>query len=297
MTKPTKHKPMMSIGSLSKATGVPVNTIRTWERRYGFPVAERTPGGHRQYPASLVPHLALVKNALDSGHRPGQVLRLSIQALRELVGLSRPAVDVRSRSASSVAALLDATSALDAQRLDQLIATELSRCGAVDFLEDHAIPLLTAVGDGWAAGRLEVFHEHFASERLVTLLSARWRAIAPPNTRSVVLATLPGEDHVLGLHMAALVLAQSGLLPIFLGSKTPTRDVVACARQVGACCVGLSVSVHAEPSAVLLAIAELTAHLPDGVELVCGGGGAPDVPGLVRFQSLRELETWAIGRS
>ena len=33
---------MLSIGAVAKATGIRVETLRTWERRYGFPRPERT---------------------------------------------------------------------------------------------------------------------------------------------------------------------------------------------------------------------------------------------------------------
>jgi DICT domain-containing protein len=39
----------LSIGELSRQTGVPVATLRSWEERYGFPWPERLPGGHRRY--------------------------------------------------------------------------------------------------------------------------------------------------------------------------------------------------------------------------------------------------------
>ncbi len=46
--------PWLSIGALSKATGIAVETLRTWETRYGFPTPERKPSGHRVYPVSAV---------------------------------------------------------------------------------------------------------------------------------------------------------------------------------------------------------------------------------------------------
>ncbi|MEC9398125.1 MAG: MerR family transcriptional regulator, partial [Myxococcota bacterium] len=60
----------LSIGAVSQATGIPVETLRTWERRYGFPSPERSDGGHRQYNASIVEHLNLISRALEQGHRP-----------------------------------------------------------------------------------------------------------------------------------------------------------------------------------------------------------------------------------
>ncbi len=39
----------LSIGQLVERTGVAEGTLRMWERRHGFPVPQRLPGGHRRY--------------------------------------------------------------------------------------------------------------------------------------------------------------------------------------------------------------------------------------------------------
>ena len=76
---------MLSIGALSIATGVPVETIRSWERRYGYPVAERKPSGHRVYSLDAVPRLQLVARALSQGHRAAEVVGASESALESLL--------------------------------------------------------------------------------------------------------------------------------------------------------------------------------------------------------------------
>ena len=43
-----------SIAAVSKLTGISCHTLRVWERRYGFPVPERSPSGHRRYTRSQV---------------------------------------------------------------------------------------------------------------------------------------------------------------------------------------------------------------------------------------------------
>ena len=75
----------LSIGALSRATGVAVETLRTWESRYGFPVPERKPSGHRVYPLSAVPRLRRIAQALALGHRAGQVVAASDGALGQLL--------------------------------------------------------------------------------------------------------------------------------------------------------------------------------------------------------------------
>ena len=39
----------LTIAAVATRTGVSVATLRAWERRYGFPVPQRLPGGHRRY--------------------------------------------------------------------------------------------------------------------------------------------------------------------------------------------------------------------------------------------------------
>ena len=81
----------LSIGALSRATGIPVETLRTWESRYGFPVPERRPSGHRVYPLSIAPRLRRIAEALARGHRAGQVVPASDADLRQLLAAAPPA--------------------------------------------------------------------------------------------------------------------------------------------------------------------------------------------------------------
>lgn len=41
---------LLSIGEVADIIGVSVPTIRSWERRYGWPEALRSRGAHRRYP-------------------------------------------------------------------------------------------------------------------------------------------------------------------------------------------------------------------------------------------------------
>ena len=76
----------ISIGAVSTATGIPISTLRTWERRYGFPVAERSEGGQRLYNVDIIRHLRLINDALKQGFRPKQVMTMRLEELQNLVG-------------------------------------------------------------------------------------------------------------------------------------------------------------------------------------------------------------------
>src|SRR5439155_11767963 len=54
--------------------GVSPNTLRSWERRYGFPRPHRSPGGHRQYALAEVESLRL---ALSETHNVSSAISLA----------------------------------------------------------------------------------------------------------------------------------------------------------------------------------------------------------------------------
>src|SRR4029077_16215410 len=76
---------MLSIGALARATSIRVETLRTWERRYGYPVPERKPSGHRLYPVASVSRLRRIAQALASGHRASEGGSASESAPRVLL--------------------------------------------------------------------------------------------------------------------------------------------------------------------------------------------------------------------
>src|SRR5215510_6703823 len=82
---------MLSIGALARATSIRVETLRTWERRYGYPVPERKPSGHRVYPVASVSRLRRIAQALASGHRASHVVGASDADLRSILSTAPPA--------------------------------------------------------------------------------------------------------------------------------------------------------------------------------------------------------------
>ena len=46
---PASQTPAYNLKVVLKETGIAADTLRAWERRYGIPRPERTPGGHRLY--------------------------------------------------------------------------------------------------------------------------------------------------------------------------------------------------------------------------------------------------------
>jgi methanogenic corrinoid protein MtbC1 len=284
---------VMTIGAISRATNIPANTLRTWERRYGFPSPLRSANNQRLYDADLVPHLILISHALERGHRPKQVMQLALHDLQQLVRPRPPTFE--SGSDWQLGDWIEASARLDGVALERGFRTEYARLGAMGFLEERVVPYLSGIGRAWEARELDVFHEHFATERLRAFLSALWcqmtdRAAGAP----VVCATLPGEQHDLGLHLAATVLSTRSRRVVFLGANNPVADIERCVAVSGAVAVVLSISPFSVPADARANLLTLRARLPERVRLVVGGGGAPsDAPSVESVPTLTDLSRWA----
>jgi DNA-binding transcriptional MerR regulator/methanogenic corrinoid protein MtbC1 len=290
---------LLSIGALSAATGIPIDTIRTWERRYGFPVPVRKPSGHRVYPLGLVPRLRRAAQAIARGHRAAEVVPASeraldalLESLPQLPGGRVPSVP--EQTAQDGDELLALVRGFDTEGLRRRIENDWARLGPVGFLEGQAAPFLTSVGEAWAQGRLDVRHEHFATGVLGDFLRA---VRLPLNDRATgpvaALATLPGELHGLGLQMAAVVFSFGGWRPLVLGVDTPIAQMVSLAREARLGVVALS-SVQPRPRSAAR-IQMLRRGLPRRIHLLVGGRGAPrmaNLKGVEVIPDLAGLERW-----
>ena len=113
----------------------------------------------------------------------------------------------------------------------------------------------------------------------------------------VVCATLPGEQHVLGLHMAALALSLENVRIVFLGADSPVPEIVGAVTTRTARAVAVSASIASRPADVGRDLSALRAALPTHVGVVAGGDGVPQggVPGVSVVRSFSGLAQWAHG--
>ena len=84
---------MLSIAAVERDTGIAKDTLRVWERRYNFPMPLRDKNDDRVYPADQIEKLRILKRLLDSGFRPGRIVPLPIEALKELSARSNQAAE------------------------------------------------------------------------------------------------------------------------------------------------------------------------------------------------------------
>jgi MerR family transcriptional regulator, light-induced transcriptional regulator len=265
------HNALFNIGVVERETGIGKDTLRVWERRYGFPLPLRDEGEDRLYPEDQVDQLRLIKRLLDNGMRPAKVVGLGVQALNALLHetpQNEPLVS---------ADLLEFIHLIKAHQVAELrlaFNRAMFQQGLDVFLSKTIAPLNNLVGDAWLRGEIRVFEEHLYSEQLAAVLNSAIAAIRDPNgTPRVLLTTLPGEEHTLGLLMAKATMSLCGASCVTLGVQTPINEIVLAAAAHQADVVTLSFSSTMSPAQVKSGIEQLRKALPPTVALWAGGSG------------------------
>ena len=297
----------LSIAAVERDTGLSKDTLRVWERRYGFPVPERDAIGERAYPLDQVEKLRIVKRLMDGGHRPGRVVPMPFEALQHL---SEITVDAPSKTAGlavpDLRAYVDLLRSHDVDALRRQLQHLLTRLGLQRFVCEVVTPFNTMVGDAWMRGQLEIYEEHAYSETIQIVLRlalAVAPAAAPLDRPRVLLTTFPGEPHGLGLLMAEAMFALDGAKCTSLGVQTPLWDMVLAAAAYKSDIVALGFTGCMNPNQVVDGLTELRAKLPAEVEIWVGGS-APvlhrrPVPGVMALGSLQDIrvqiERWRHG--
>ncbi len=267
--------PTVGISAVERDTGLSKDTLRVWERRYGFPRPVRDAFGERAYSAQEVDKLRVIRRLLDAGHRPGKIIALSLDELRRLSERAgrpaRPSADTE-RPALELERYLDLVRSHRIDDLRRALSQAALRLGIERFVVDVCAPLNRLVGEAWARGDLEIFEEHLYTESMQVVLRNAIGSIPEPATHpSVLLTTVPNEAHGLGLLMAEALLALDGCRCTSLGTQTPIGDIVRAAQAQRADIVALSYSACLNPTQVVEGLAELRARLSPAVDVWVGG--------------------------
>jgi DNA-binding transcriptional MerR regulator len=147
--------PVYRSGAVARLTGIPVQTLRVWERRYKVVGPRQSATGQRQYSPADVARLAVIKQLVDSGHAIGSVAALDVDRLQSMLDEAARAARAKPRPAGSVAlgalppvgvAIVGEALALRVEhyRLPALrvVATSPGIGSAIDALRDVAADVL-----------------------------------------------------------------------------------------------------------------------------------------------------------
>ena len=242
--------PAYNLKVVLKETGLAADTLRAWERRYGLPVPQRTPGGHRLYSQrdietikwlikrqadgfSISRAVDMYNDLLASGSDP---LEDSVQptltyAPADASQYQSPETTLDSSRERWVRACIDFNESNAEQILNQAFSIFPVEAVCVEVLQKG----LSEIGNLWYENRASVQQEHFASglamRRLDALLSA---TPAPTRNATILVGCSPDEWHVFTPLLLSLLLRRRGSNIIFLGANVPTTRFADTIKKVKA---------------------------------------------------------------
>ncbi|HXF85666.1 MAG TPA: B12-binding domain-containing protein [Anaerolineales bacterium] len=246
--------PTYNIKVVLNKTGIAADTLRAWERRYGLPNPQRTPGGHRLYSdydiatikwlmARQAEGLSIsravdlwneqIASGLDPLERSGAA---SLPGLASSASISPLAVPSPASTLVSLRAdWIQACKEFDELAAEQILNQAFSLFPVEAVCMDLLQKGLSEIGELWYENKLSVQQEHFASalamRRLDALLSA---APAPTRKGTALIGCVAEEWHTFTPLLLALLLRRRGWHVIYLGANVPNDRFAETAETVGA---------------------------------------------------------------
>ena len=150
----------LTIREVARDTGVPEGTLRMWETRYGFPVPERLPSGHRRYSGDDVQRVRQVSRDREAG----MSMPAAIERAQQLASEPEPSIfaGVRRRRPD----------------LQPYLLAKRTLIGLSHAIEDECA----------ARAERPVLFGSFQRERFYRDAEARWRELSRTASATVVFA-------------------------------------------------------------------------------------------------------------
>ena len=282
--------PKYLIGRVTKLTGLSVDVVRVWERRYGAVRPVRSDGGTRLYSDADILRLRRLRQAVDGGHNISQAAKLSESELDELIAEAQPSIEAADPYRALRERFIEAVRSMDVVAADQELARAASLFPARQMVQNIVAPILAEVGERWAHKEFGVAHEHVASGLIRSMLGSLFRLYPPSgNAETMVLATPAGERHELGLLLVALLAAAHGWRVVCLGADLPAAEIGLAVRLANARVLSLSIATgHPRTEEELASIARL---VPISTRVWIGGAEAP------KYEELIDRMNWILVRN
>jgi MerR family transcriptional regulator, light-induced transcriptional regulator len=226
---PAPAEPGFNIQAVARLTGVPAETLRAWERRYGVPSPRREANGQRVYTTRDVETVRWLRHQTDHGltaKRAVEQLILNPDVIRVAPLAS---FDPQTLSQELVAAALR----FDVNATEQVLSQALAALPLEVYCLQFVQPALVDVGERWHRGEITPAVEHFCT----TLIRRRLEQISSlldsgSGRPLVVVGAAPEEQHDVGALVFSILLRRRGIHVVFLGQRLPHQAVIDAALRL-----------------------------------------------------------------
>jgi DNA-binding transcriptional MerR regulator/methylmalonyl-CoA mutase cobalamin-binding subunit len=266
---------MYTIKQAAMRSGVPVELLRAWERRYGVVQPIRTSGGYRLYDDASIARLRAMRSMIDGGWAPStaaaRIRELGDGDVAQVLAPPNGAGANGQNDPALTSAFVEFASELDETGVEKVLDEMFVRGSFEQVATDLVMPALRALGDGWERGVLDVAAEHAASGAVQRRLGSAFMAAGVPSSENVVLVGLPpGARHDLGALAFATAARRAGIAVRYLGPDLPAADWLDAVQRAGARAVVIGAVMPEDAVAATKVARELRRAHPR--LLICFGG-------------------------
>ena len=273
------ESPLHPIQVAARRSGLSVELIRAWERRYRAVKPLRTQNQRRLYRDEDIERLRLLARATDAGRRIGDIAQLSTVELQTMVeGDEQAAVRVPTLSSPRPRTdavmeyfdrCIEAIDMLDPERLAETLNDAEKNLAELFMQEDLVAPLIQHMRDECRNGTLRIAQKHMAEG---VIRSHLLNYATDPGTGSafrVVVAGRTGTDELPQLRLAVAARAY-GWRPILLGSGLAADEIAYAAERSRALCT--AIAAHPADDALLPnELRKLRRVAPEGYPILLHG--------------------------
>jgi len=242
-----EQTPTFNLKAVIQETQLKPDTLRAWERRYGLPQPERSPGRHRLYSQRDIDTLKWLVARQEEGLSISRAVALwremeangqdPLLASGYAVHETEPA-PVFIPHGDAIAGLrqawVSACMAFDERRAEQILSQAFALHTSETVCFEILLTGLTQIGQDWYRGQATVQQEHFTSEMALRRMEAMIAA-APAPTRAgrILVGCAPDDEHTFVPLLLTFLLRRRGRDVVYLGARVPAERLAGTVSAIG----------------------------------------------------------------
>lgn len=232
---PAEHQlPKYSVKQAAELTGLTLNQVRLWERRYKLVSPERASNGYRLYSQEDLEILRYARRETQKG--------VSIQVIADQLRQDRKSVLRHLREEKRITPckifasdprrlpnydlMIHAVANGDSMKFEQLLIQAQAGKSFSEALRTVDLPILARIGELTMRHEINIAGSHLASAIIRRRILAQVQNLGTPKgNRPVILACAPDDYHELGLLCCMLELTQQRVETLYLGPNVPLEEI------------------------------------------------------------------------
>jgi len=225
-----------TIRQVAEMTGVPENTVRSWERRFGIPQPARSGSNQRRYTERDVVTIRSIQASRDRGRTMEQAIQdvtpgdsevlESGQEAEEASAASIPSPPVRRSEESAAVQLVSSLLAFESAEAGAFVAERLWGTTVETVCVDVLLPAMRKIGEQLAMGRITALQSRYANGWIRRKLDAALDQSDPDAGRmSIIVAAMHDESAQVESLCLAILFSRAGYRVSWLGGSASVDDI------------------------------------------------------------------------